>query len=70
MWNATTLEEITPEMCTIFTVYKPKIELILFGTGLTAEQLPNETKRYLTKNNLYFETMPSVNNALNNSMML
>lgn len=60
LWKPRNLEMITPETLAPLVYRNPPLDLVIFGTGDTVEQIPVEARHYLLQHHIFFECMDNV----------
>lgn len=60
LWKPRTVDMITPKSLSPFVYRNPTLDLVIFGTGDSVEQLPVESRHYLLQHHIFFECMDNV----------
>jgi len=60
-WKVTTPEDICVEAFQLFTIYEPRIEILVIGTGDKLFRLPPDVRTFLKKYNIAYEVLDTKN---------
>ncbi|CAG0881822.1 unnamed protein product [Cyprideis torosa] len=58
-WNVPSLEDLTEESLSLFTMLEPKLDLLVLGTGDMKSRCPPHLLRFLIENGLSVEAQPT-----------